>query len=146
MTIASHAALDAIEGLISAVCAAERADAFLAGRGTARPSARVPGGVRVELADGGPLAALEVRAWDGDAIGVVEVEIAPGCAPTWGEVQDRLGPFTPLALLHPGPAVMSATWWREPHPVDATVLVADPGGATAPVHALNIRRGRSRPG
>jgi len=145
MTGPAATTLAAIEDLLASVCAAERTEDFIAGRGMASPSVRTPGGTRIEGLDQPAISSLEVRPWDGEAVGVVEVEIAPDAAPTWGEVRVRLGPFEELPRLHPGPAALAAEWWRPHLPVDATLLVIDPGSPDVPLTHLNIRRGRSHP-
>jgi hypothetical protein len=133
-----------LEDLLASLCASETAGDFIARWGSAGPSPRSPRGLRVEP-DDPAISSLEVRPWDGGRVGVVDVELAPAAAPSWDELGAWFGPFVPLPTPPEGRPLWSASWWRDPLPVDAVILVPEPEDPGGRVPSLTLRRGSSRP-
>jgi hypothetical protein len=93
----SDALGDAIAMLIGDVATSARAADLVSRWGVAAASRLRPDGIRVECAADAPFAALEIRPWDVDGYGLVDVELRGGTDDGWPEIRDRFGPFDEAA-------------------------------------------------
>ena len=138
----SDAARAALERLLGDLCADGDSAAFLARWGAAVPSERATRRLHVAAPADPAFAWLEVRPWDGGAIGGVEVAFTEGQAPTRAELDAWFGPLRELPAAPEGEPLLSAEWRRDELPVGATLLVPPPEPPGAPVAELTLRRGR----
>jgi hypothetical protein len=138
----SGAARAALERLLADLCADGESAAFLARWGDAVPSERSTRRLHIAAPADPALAWLEVRPWDGGAIGGVEVAFADGQGPTRDELEAWFGSLHELPAAPEGEPLLSAEWRRDDLPVGATLLVPLPDPPGAPVAELTLRRGR----
>jgi hypothetical protein len=138
----SDAARAALERLLADLCADGESAAFLARWGEAVPSERATRRLHVAAPADPAFAWLEVRPWDGGAIGGVEVGFAAGEGPSVGELEAWFGPLHELPAAPDGDPLLSGEWRRDDLPVGATLLVPPPDAPDAPVDELTLRRGR----
>lgn len=138
----SDAARAALERLLADLCADGGSAAFLARWGDAVPSERATRRLRVADPADPAFAWLEVRPWDGGAIGGVEVAFADGQAPTLDELEAWFGPLRELPAAPEGEPLLSAEWRRDDRTIAATLLVPLPDPEGAPERQLADRRGR----
>lgn len=132
---------DAIARLLADVAVSPQAADVVARWGEAAASQLRPGGVRVVCAPSAPFASLEIRPWDTDGYGLVDVELRPDASGVWPQLRARFGPFdeatavpgTGPELVAPQPQVGGAR---------VTLIVEVDEGQ---VLGLTIRRERARP-
>ena len=130
--------ITALAALVADVCECEDLDAFTSRWGRAESSRARSGGVRVLCGPEGAFKALEVRPWDENVTGLVDVEFRGEDAPLmWAEVRDRFGPFRDLPRLHGTGLQYGATATAAGKVADAYLLVTVTGGVVAD---LSVRR------
>jgi hypothetical protein len=135
----------ALERLLASLCAATSSATFLAEWGAAEPSPLGGRRLRIAAPADAAFAWLDVRPWDGGAIGGVEAAFADGAAPSLDELASWVGPLRELPPMPDADDVLIADWWREGLPVAASVIVTAPPDGE-PVAQVHCRRGRSAPG
>lgn len=132
---------DAIARLLADVAVSPQAADVVARWGEAAASQLRPGGVRVVCAPSAPFASLEIRPWDTDGYGLVDIELEPGVSVLWPAIRDRFGPFEEATAM---PGAGTELVARQPVVGGArvTLIVEVDEGQ---VLALTIRRERARP-
>ncbi len=85
--------VDALARLIEDVATTAQAAGLAPTWGTVAESHSRPDGIRIECPASVPVAALEIRPWDEDGYGLVDVELEPGVPVPWPGIRDRFGPF-----------------------------------------------------
>lgn len=114
----------ALEALVRDVTTSASAGDVAERWGDVTESRLRPGGWRVECGAPSPIAVLEIRPWDADGHGLVDLALREGVAVSWPELRQRFGPWV-QAPRRPGrPAEHVA---RQAAPTgavaDATLLV-----------------------
>jgi len=128
--------VDALARLIEDVATTDRAADLVPRWGMAAASQMRPDGIRVECHAPSPFEALEIRPWDKDGYGLVDIELRAGVPVSWTGIRDRFGPFEEAtATAGLGPELVA----RQP-PIDgaSTTLVAEVDDDR--VLAITIRR------
>jgi hypothetical protein len=85
--------VDTLARLIEDVATTDRAADLVPRWGVAAESLARPDGIRVECEVPSPFEALEIRPWDEDGYGLVDIELRAGAPVPWAAVRDRFGPF-----------------------------------------------------
>lgn len=133
--------VDALARLIEDIATADRAADLVPRWGVAAESLARPHGIRVECPASVPFEALEIRPWDEDGYGLVDIELRAGVSVTWTAVRDRFGPFEEAtATAGLGPELLA----RQPaiDGVSTTLIVEVEDDH---VVAITIRRDGPRP-
>lgn len=128
---------NALRSLLADLCTSADGPTFAKRWGRTIPSARRPRGVRVECDPAGPFDSLEIRLWDDDVTGVVDVELRSGDRLAWDDLRVRFGPFEKLPALDAAEDKFGAVWTTPGVPASAYLIVRVIDGA---VDSLTIRR------
>jgi hypothetical protein len=129
-----------LERLLISMCRHEQAGEFAAEWGNATPSEVAPGRLEIAEPAGGAFAGLEVRPWDGGAIGGVTLTLS---APTSLEdLEAWAGGLRELPAMPDGPVVHEGEWPCPEGDLEAILLVEEPDEPGGPVTRLSFRRGR----
>jgi len=134
---------DAVErdlgSMLDDLCRTTTTASFARSRGDASESPTRPGGCRITCPPGAPFAFLDLRRWDDDGIGIVDVTLRSGAEqPTWARLRERFGPFEELDPLEGADPRFAATWAGPPESgADALVIVTVDAGV---VTGITLRR------
>jgi len=130
----------ALRSLLDDVCRHPSTADFAVKWGAVEESRFTPGGWLVVCPPEIPFESLDLRRWDSDGIGIVDVRPrADGEQPAWPALQDRFGPFEELDAVHGRWSRFGVDWMMPlDAPADALLLVTvDDDGA---VKGITVRR------
>ena len=134
----NHRLQRAVEMLLTDLCTSVEYTSFAQRWGRSEPSARRPQGVRVACDATCPFESLEIRPWDDDVTGVVDLKLrGDGKRLTWDDLRDCFGPFEKLPALDAAADKFGAVWAIPGAVASAFVIVSVTDRV---VHSLTIRR------
>lgn len=128
---------NALRSLLADLCASEECTSFAQRWGRVEPSTRRPRGVRIECGPASPFGSLEVRPWNDEVTGVVDVELRAGERLVWDDLCVCFGPFEKLPALDVAENKFGAVWTTPGAAASAFLIVSVIDGV---VDSLTIRR------